>query len=475
MIRIYLDWNVISSLKKSDFQEIRKFIDKHKQYLQFPYSPAHFTDLMKSYKPDNEYFSTDLETLDYLSGKHHIRWEKDGVKPLFGKPKEFFGGVKDNEDVSDLLNMEKIFSDLDDSLKEIGISNIGTLMKSLFELQPSGIEITEENRDILKKMFPNLKSDSSMWDLMKDIGPFSQKLLQDGEYYKDFRNSLADHGFKLDSNSGNWSYDTVIKNIDDFLLRLGAKMTYLEYVEASLKHKKDPITQYEYYTTAYLMLDMIGYKVDKLPKPTDNMKNIQADGEHSFYGGHCDYFVAMDKKLRVKSKVLYNEFNIDTKIIEPQEFITELERVVDPLTNKTNFIQEALGFCNKESLVESYPDENGNGIETFAFKLPRFYFNFFNYVIYTSYPEQKGFVLTFRKAFKNFSRFVYYTESETLVDSVCDFFGYENKEELAIKKNEFVYDNKGTMFDWSFEGGLIRLENEEHTKRPTLSYIISTK
>lgn len=475
MIRIYLDWNVISSLKKPEFQEIRKFIDKHKQYLQFPYSPAHFTDLMKSYKPDNEYFSADLETLDYLSGKHHIRWENDGVKPLFGKPKEFFEGVKDNEDLSDLLDMEKIFSDLGDSLKEIGIGNIGTLMKSLYELQPSGIEITEENRDILKKMFPNLKPDSSMWDLMKDIGPFTQKLLQDGEYYKDFRNSLADHGFKLDSNSGNWSYDTVIKNIDDFLLRLGTKMTYLEYVEASLKHKKDPITQYEYYTTAYLMLDMIGYKVDKLPKPTDNMRNIQADGEHSFYGGHCDYFVAMDKKLRVKSKVLYNEFNIDTKILEPQEFITELERVVDPLTNKTNFIQEALGFCNNESLVESYPDENGNGIETFAFKLPRFYFNFFNYVIYTSYPEQKGFVLTFRKVFKNFSRFVYYTESETLVDTVCDFFGYENKEELTIKKNEFVYKNKGTMFDWSFEGGLIRLENEEHTKRPTLSYIISTK
>jgi len=160
----------------------------------------------------------------------------------------------------------------------------------------------------------------------------------------------------------------------------------------------------------------------------------------------------------VKSKVLYNEFNIDTKIIELKEFIAELEKVIDPLTKNINIIQEALGFCNKESLVESYPDENGDGFETVAFKLPRFYFNFFNHVIYINHPEQEGFILTFRKAFKNFSRFIYYTESETLVDSVCDFFGYENKEELAIKTNEFVYDNKGTIFDWSFEGGLIRLE-----------------
>lgn len=475
MIRIYLDWNVISSLKKPEFREIKEFIDKHKQYLQFPYSPAHFTDLMKSYYPENEYFNTDLETLDYLSGKHLIRWEKDQVKPLFGKPKDFFEGIKNNEDITDLLDMEKIFNDLDESFKDIGLTKIGSLMKSLFELQPSGIAITEENRDVLKKMFPNLKSDSSMWDLMKEIGPFSQKLLNDGAYYKDFRSSLVEQGFKLDANSGNWDYDEVIKNIDEFLLKLGAKMTFLEYVEASLKHKKEPITLYEYYTTAYLMLDMIGYKTDKLPKPTDNMQNIQADGEHSFYGGHCDYLVAMDKKLRIKSKVLYNEFNIDTKIIEPKEFITELEKVIDPLNRDVNFIQEAMKFCNKENLVETYSNENGNGVETFAFKLPKLYFNYFNYVIYTNYPEQEGFVLTFRKAFKNFSRFIYFTESEILIESVCNFFGYENKEELAIKKKEFVYDDQKAIFDWSFEGGLIRLENEEDTKRPTLSYIISTK
>jgi len=475
MIRIYLDWNIISSFKKPEFREIKEFIDKHKRYLQFPYSPAHFTDLMKSYSADNEYFNIDLETLEYLSEKHLVRWEKDGVKPLFGTPKEYFDGEKDKEDISDLMDMEKIFQDLDDSIDDLGIGKIGNLMKSLFQLQPSGIEITDENKDIMKKMFPNLKADSTMWDLMKDIGPFSQKLLQDGEYYKDFRKTMADQGFKLESNSGNWEYDKVIKNIDELLLKLGTKMTYLEYVETALKHKKEPISQYEYFTTAYLMLDMIGYKIDKLPKPTDNMQNIQADGEHSFYGAYCDYFVAMDKKLRIKSKVLYNEFNISTKIIEPKDFISELEKVIDPLNNQVDFIQEAISFCNKEDLVESYPKVDGKGVETYAFKLPKFYFNYFNYVIYTNYPEQEGFVLTFRKVFKNFSRFIYYTESERLIDSLTDFFGYTNKDELAVKKKEFVYEDNKTIFEWSFDGGLIRLENEEDTKRPVLNYILSTK
>lgn len=475
MIRIYLDWNVVSSLKRPEFQEIWEYIGQHKKYLQFPYSPAHFSDLMKSYSPDNKLFDVDLRTLEFLSEKHLIRWGKEGVEPLFGTPMEYFEGEKDKEDVFSLMDMEKLFEDLNDSNSDDGLGDIGTLLKTLFQLQPAGIEITEENQDALKKMFPNLKPSSTMWDLMKDVGPFSKKLLQDGDFYKDFRETLRKHGFKLELNSGNWNYEDVIKNIDSFLLGSGANMTYLEYVEASLKQKKEPINQHEYYTTAYLMLDMIGYKTDRLPKPTDNMQNIQIDAEHSFYGAYCDFFVAIDKKLRIKSKVLYNEFNIQTKIIEPKELIIELEKVIDQIFKDRNFIEEAFSFCNTESLVESFPITEENKIETYAFKLPKFYFNFFSHVIYSNYPEQEGIILTFRKVFKNFSNFIYYTESERLIDSIAECFGYDDKLELETRKREFVYEDKNTIFEWNFDGGMIRLEKEEDTKRPTLIYVISTK
>jgi hypothetical protein len=76
MIRIYFDWNVISNFKKPEFLEIRNFISKHKDYLQFPYSPAHFKDLMKSFSPENEFFNTDLTNLEYLSEKHLLRWDQ---------------------------------------------------------------------------------------------------------------------------------------------------------------------------------------------------------------------------------------------------------------------------------------------------------------------------------------------------------------------------------------------------------------
>jgi len=475
MIRIYLDWNVVSNLKRPEFKELKDFIIENKQDLQFPYSPAHFNDLMKSYRPDNELFFEDLNTLEFLSEKHLLRWGKEGIEFLSGTPKEYFEGEKNKEDVFSLMDMEKIFEELDESTDELGLGKMGTLMKSLFQSQPSGIDVNDENQAILKKMFPNIKSGSTMWDLMKDIGPFSKKLLQDGAYYKDLRKSIGEQGMKLNpSVAGNWNLNEVIKNIDEFLSNLGTEMTYLEYVKLSLKHKKEPINEYEYYTTAYLMLDMIGYKTDKLPKPTDNMQNIQTDGEHSFYGAYCDYFVASDKKLRVKSKVLYNEFNIPTKVIEPKELIEELRKVIYKPPKEIGLLEEAFSFCNQENFVESIPLSEENKVEAYVYKLPKFYFNFFNFVSYEKYSEE-GIIFTFKKVFKNFSRFIYYTEAERIIESITDFFGYADKEERDLKKNQFVYESDDIAFEWLFEGGLIRLIKDEETKRPILNYIISTK
>ena len=473
MIRIYFDWNVISNLKKPEYQDIRNFIDSNKKHLLFPYSPAHFTDIMKSYKPGNTYFQEDIETLEYLSEKHLIRWGEDRIEPLFATPKEYFETQISQQDHLESLNIERILETFDSSSDDqLGLNKISSLIKAVFKLQPSNIEVTDENKKMLNKMFPNLKSDSTMWDLMKDFGPFSEKLLLDGDYYKDFRKTISEHGFKLESNSGNWSYNKVIENIDDFLLNLGTKMTYREYIETNFKHKKEPIDSFEYFLTAYLMLDMIGYKTDKLPKPTDNMQNITADGEHSFYAAFCDFFVASDKKLMTKSKVLYNEFNVDTKIIEPREFITEVEKIMDATNKDSNCFENAFSFCKKEYLVRSFPAIKDNRAGTLVFTLPRLYFNCFNYIIYSHYPDKGLFILTFKKVFNDFSKFIYYTETERLVDKVTDFFGYENKDELKSRKKEFVLGNTEITFEWNFAGRRVILKIDEETARPILEYLI---
>lgn len=474
MIRIYLDWNVVSNLKRPENKEMKEFIDKHKEYLLFPYSPAHFNDLMKSYSLENQFFNQDLEMLQYLSDKHLIRWEGKRTEPLFGTPQEYFEGEKnDTEDVFELMNMENLFSELDEMSEEAGFGKLGTIMKSLYKLQPAGIEVNDENREMLKKMFPNISSNSSMWDLMTNISPFAKKFLQDKEYYKDFRKSIGDQGFKVEANAGNWSEQEVIDNIDAFLKDKGADMTFIEYIETTFKHRKEPINRYEFFTTAYLMLDMMGYKSDKLPKPTDNMQNIQTDGEHSFYAAHCDFFVVGDMKLRIKSNVLYNKFNIPTVVVQPNELIEKLEKVIYEFPQNGDFITEVFDFVNNNEIVESYPYSEENEADTYAIKLPKFYFNFFNYVVYRYYPSQNGIVLTFKKAFKNYSDFVYYTEAEKLIDRVVSVFGYDDMEKLEEIKKEMVYGDKESEIVWSFNKGAIKLEKDEDTKRPILTYFFA--
>lgn len=470
MIRIYLDWNVISLLKLPKYSQLFDFIKANKSSLQFPYSPAHFKDLMKSYCPENALFQTDLDNLEFLSGKHLMMWEKDKTELWFATPKEYFENEKGTEDFLASFDIEKIFSDLDNN--DIGLGNIGSLMKSMFEAIPMGININNENSEILQKMFPNLQQDSSFWDLMKDFVPFSKKLLKDKVYYKDFRKTIGDKGFKLDANSGNWGENEVMTNINEFIQKQDPKLTFSEFLNAGFKHQKEPPNLYAYYTRAHLLLDMIGYKADKLQKPTNNMWNIQTDAEHSFYGAHCDYFVAMDNKLLAKTKVLYREFNISTVILTPDEVIEGVGEVIHKVDNSIPFLDDAFSLCQCGEVVERLPTSESNKEEIFAIKLPIFYFNFFNYVIYQPYPEQNGLVLQFKKVNKNYSRFLYYTEVEQVVKDVCGFFGIEDENEFESKKEAFVYKNEDVEFVWRFENGIIKLEKDEDTNRPLLVYIV---
>ncbi len=473
MIRIYLDWNVISNLKQPENKELKNFIDIHKDFLLFPYSPAHFKDLMKSFSPDNENFEKDLKMLSYLSGKHLIRWGDNDTEPLFGTPQEYFEGKKDNEEYLQLFDIEKMLNDLNQVMGDNELDQIGEVMKG-YKLQPAGIEVTDENRVMLQKIFPKITSDSSMWDLMKDIGPFTQNLLNNKDFYKDYRKAIGEKGFKLDPNSGNWSEEEVINKINLYLKDLGVEMGFLELVGFFFKHREKPANRFEFFITAYLMLDMIGYKADKLPKPTDNMQNISTDGEHAFYGAHCDYFIVGDKKLKIKSNVLYKKFNISTQILAPNEFIEVIEKQIHVFPSNTiNLIEEAFTYIDLQNTVEFHPLSEENEAETYAIKLPIFYFNFFNYAVYRNYKDKQGVSLTFKRVFKNYSNFMYYTEVEKIIDIIINLFGYEDKQELILKKQEFVYEDKDTKFIWHFEGGMIILEQDLDTKYPNLIYLVT--
>lgn len=65
MKRIYLDWGVVSNLKRQGYGDIMDFFLSNKEELFIVYSPAHFVDAMRS--EGDERFCQDIETLEALA------------------------------------------------------------------------------------------------------------------------------------------------------------------------------------------------------------------------------------------------------------------------------------------------------------------------------------------------------------------------------------------------------------------------
>lgn len=64
-------------------------------------------------------------------------------------------------------------------------------------------------------------------------------------------------------------------------------------------------------------LELIGFYSDRLNQHRSNLHDIS----HLIYASKADYFVSGDRKTRCKAKAVYGFLNIETKVIDKDEFI----------------------------------------------------------------------------------------------------------------------------------------------------------
>ncbi|MFC2152688.1 hypothetical protein ACFLSE_09180 [Bacteroidota bacterium] len=475
MIRVYFDWNVFSNLKEDEFRVFKEKLLNNKSKLLFPYSHAHFTDLMKSFVPSNEKFQFDLDTLSEVCGKHNIGW--DGKKSMlyFATPAEFFDSVKDQPDNSLDFDIDELFDQFSAIEDELGFGKIWNTLQTLFKTQKIPFEISEENKEVLNQMFPNLTKDSSMWDFIKEIVSFLKKFLNNKDFYKSFRNTINEKGFRLDPNSSKWESDEVIKQINLFLNSIKENLTFQELVKLAFVNRKEKYTRFEYFKVAYIILDLIGYKRDRLRKKIHSVKNIIADSEHSFYGAHCDYFVAIDKNLLLKSKVLYSEFNISTTVLTFKEFIDIFDTIMHNHPDTVEeIVDETLNSISLNNIVEKHEQKEPKDI-LLTIKLPVPYLNFFNYVLLQQPSNSNALGLIFYKTFENYADMLYYTETEELFDRVDKIFQFERTESFDKDKQEFIHDLTNKSFTKNIKYGVVRLEREMPSNRIVFQYTLRIK
>lgn len=475
MLRVYLDWDVISKLKLEQFKPQLEFLKEQKDRVLVPFTPTHFSDLMKSYSATNPHFDGDLDMLGVVCGRHFMQWKDYQIEQLLSEPRDYFNHVKNQRPLNweELLDMDKLLHEMDNATLAMGLPRLGTLMKVLMQSQPVGLVVERDGSGVMNQLFPGLQPTSTLWDIMKGIAPLAKGMLDGPDKWKDLRGSIKASGFSVATIAGDSSTEEAAVRLDAFLRSKQLGMSFIQYVESTFKHDKKPPDDYEFFTRAYLMLDLIGYRSDRLPKPTNSMMNIWQDAEHAFYGAHCDYLVAFDKKLRGKAALLYHLLNIPTEVILPTDLLKNLSLRFHIAPNDfAAIVEDAVSQARAGQIVEEPTPSDNLDTEAFGIKLPLLYLNFFTHVIFQEY-EGKGIVLTFRKVFKNYSRFVYYTESETVLDTIIALLGLDDMTAYPDKKREFVYGDKAPMFLWQFPGGLIKLEREEDTHRPSLTFVLA--
>lgn len=327
-ILIYLDANVISLLRNDRIRETRSDINfmyrfvvgsKSSGNIDFPYSDAHLSDIVPSYKKgDSEYVERDLAFLSALSSNKCLclYWKNETPTYEIRDPKKFFEDLI-NEKSQTLLTIEEFES----ILSVDGMPNF----VDLFKVMPSGIDIDslpEESQTYFAENYPRTYKNNNMYNVIADGLDMMRRIMTDPQEYNKLKKQFSDY-IPLDKNIGNIE-DNVIetvskdltasplgKNFDELL-----EMNNKQYIKSELCHR---------ITSKYMHLDFVGYASEKLTEK-NKYDNLHNDARHCFYGAYCNIFVTNDKRAYKKAKAIYEEEGIGTLVMNTEEFCAFLSK-----------------------------------------------------------------------------------------------------------------------------------------------------
>jgi hypothetical protein len=450
MKRIYLDWGVVSNLKKIEFADIKDFLLSKKGELFFVYSPAHFEDAMRS-EGDSRLLQ-DIQMLESLVEGHLIAYNQNTVQPFLATPSQYY---RDNKG-RNLDVIPDVFELVNSISQDVPLA--GGLFEALLGM-PFPILSAARSQELVGMMLPNLPAFPSIKDVLHSTVSFVNQMLGSKEFYKSYRSAIRAAGFKVDPNAGNWKSEEVVPNITARLKSLGIDKSFREFVSSGFGDNS--IDDFQFFIAAYNLLDLIGYRSDKLPKGSNSMNSVNTDAQHAFYGAFCDYLITQDKHLASKACALYHEFGIPTKILSPSDAVDELK----------DERKDDLVLFLEEQLIEEHIERQYEDAIVYKFK-HRFLGCFTHCVLY--YQEDST-LIEFKLAFDNYSRFLFFDEAGMMVDAVCDYLGRPPKKRYENARKRIIDGDLKASIDWTGEDILFSLRVDSERLRPELFVKIPAK
>lgn len=431
MINLYMDSDVINGLHSGRFPDLYEFLKENESRVIITFSQAHVSDKLPSREHSEDKFWKDLDFISDLTQKRFINFDKKSkvTRPYIASARKVLEQIESNQLLTEeFLKVENMINFMEETSEELGISEMGQLFKQLFELPAIN------------------QKDSSFKDEFQEAMDEIIKIKNNPSYYKEKRNE-ANEDIGLPDFAGQWN-DKVIEKIGEHLNAKGRYKDFFELVNKSFSNKKS-VSWFEYFTTAYQMLNILGYKADEIrPKKNKGLNNHILDAMHAFYGAHSDYFVALDKKLVAKSKALYEAFGVKTVLISPED----LKGVLTESCYYDNFskiVTRAIENGAVDTLVEQ-------GVKKSLFRINGHWLDYFTHVQTERDPNSERLTFLFFKEIINFSNHVFYVEVKRLIASISTKLGLDLDIDQAIKVFQ-ESDENNRFVDYNIERIHIRL------------------
>lgn len=450
MIKVYFDWNVLSQMKNGKHAELKELILNNKNLL-IPFSTSHINDISSSFNEtpkQQEYINSDLEFISSITNEYCLFNNGKGIILDHYPPKELFEqNITDKNTFNDISIDGLLKNFEDDELTKSLIKPMFDLLKSISieESFKQAFE-TPESSEVMDKMFPGLKENPTMEGFFKSFSKMNFNLNElDG--YKDLRKTVqSGTGINRDK-----IFDT--QNPFEFIQKTYDKLGFNP--ENFYPEYKNAPKWFDNITNTYLKLDMHGYQEDRVnikKGRKETFKNTTDDAFHAAFASTCNIYVINDNRSYKKTKKVFEELNINTRVFKPNEFLGFYKKFL-AYENPELDLKIMQDLINSDSFYESKSEDGVYRIYYF----PYFLFGFFNKIVCFYHNNNSNENSTFLSQDKPTNWIIIDKEVEKLVERLLKYFGNDIEDEGKLKVNEFNSE-KWNGRKWKFAKLTLRLQ-----------------
>ena len=317
MLRIYLDTNVLTSLKTSHTVLCNKLRELDRDVLIVA-SEIHLVDLDSS---NNEaLIAEDVQLLAKLSKGHMLHLHEGGV--------HYF--------IDDLWSLFEHHTPLNsDVMKETMDLILSVDAPEYRDTTP----LTDQERQsysFYDELIPEIKSCQTMGEVMKLVIPYSMKLFFEPEIFRDYLKAVRKSEMNLSDKSGDWKVQEVFQQISGQYKPYFKDRDYRDVMNSIVPDEnKKSRKLYTEFERDYLNLEIVGVASDKVRKKGLSMQNLVADIQHSYLASHCDILCTDDKNMKRKLDILSNEYGYKCDVLKVSELDNYLTKMIHHLEGKT--------------------------------------------------------------------------------------------------------------------------------------------